>query len=54
MKGIRDGALKAKKINVKHILERALVISSIPSTFKDDIPSVLWDQFFKDILLIKN
>lgn len=55
IRGVADGAFKAKKSHkIKKILQRSLVISSIPSTFTDDLPAVLWDEFFRTILRIKN
>lgn len=44
IKGVRDGAFKARKIkNIRKFVERFLVVSSFPADFQDDISAVFFD-----------
>lgn len=55
LKGVRDGAFKSKKIKkIDKLLERVLVISNFPGALQHDIPSVLFDEFLKSVLHLKN
>jgi hypothetical protein len=55
LKGIKDGAFKSKKIKkINKLLERVLVISNFPGALQHDIPDVLFDEFLKNVLHLKN
>jgi hypothetical protein len=55
LKGIKDGAFKSKKIkSINKLLERVLVISNFPGALQHDIPDVLFDEFLKHIVHLKN
>lgn len=54
MKGVRDGAFKARKImNIHKLLQRFLVVSNFPADFEDDISAVFFDEFLRSMVGIK-